>query len=107
MAWGAREGRDRAPPRQRGPEDVAALAARNADGVSYFAAGRATDAIPRFEDAYEGCLATLGRDHPHTLAVAGNLAAACVAAGEWRRGLDLMAANLADRVRVFGDDDPR
>jgi hypothetical protein len=106
MAWWSREGRDRGSARQQGPEDVAALAARNADGVSYFAVGRVTEAIPRFEAAYDGCIATFGADHPHTLAVAGNLAAACVAAGQ-RRGLDLMAANLADRVRVFGDDDPR
>src|SRR5919109_870841 len=45
--------------------------------------------------------------HPDLLTVAGNLAAACSAAGEWRRGLDLMITNLADRVRVLGDDDPR
>lgn len=106
MAWWSRETRDRGSARQRDPEDVATLAARNADGVSFFAVGRVVEAIPRFEDAYEGCIGTLGGDHPYTLTVAGNLAAACVAAGE-RRGLELMAANLSDRVRVFGDDDPR
>lgn len=106
MAWWSREGRDRGSARQRGPEDVAALAARNADGVSYFAVGRVTEAVPRFEDAHEGCIGTLGGDHPYTLTVAGNLAAALVGAGD-RRGLELMAANLADRVRVFGADDPR
>lgn len=104
MAWWSREARERGS--ARGPEDVSALAARNADGVSYFAAGRVSEAVPRFEDAYEGCIGTLGGDHPHTLTVAGNLAAALVAAGE-RRGLDMMITNLADRVRMFGADDPR
>jgi len=107
MAWWSRDGRDRGAARRPGQEDVAALAGLNADGVSHCAVGRAADAIPRFEDALEGCRVALGDDHSHTLTVAGNLAAACVAAGQWRRGLDLMATNLADRVRVFGEDDPR
>ena len=50
MAWWSREGRDRGSPRRRDKQDAAALAALNAEGVSYFAVGRATDAIPRFAD---------------------------------------------------------
>ena len=59
-----------------------------------------------FEDALARCRASLGGDHPATLIVAGNLGVAQVAAGQRRKGLKLVIDNLADRVRVFGDDHP-
>ncbi|HYH33503.1 MAG TPA: tetratricopeptide repeat protein [Pseudonocardia sp.] len=106
MAWWSREGRGRGG-NHHTPEDLAELADGNADGARLCTAGRASDAVARFEDALAGCLGRLGPDHPATLTVGGNLGAACTSAGQWRRGLELMAGNLSDRVRVFGDDDPR
>jgi hypothetical protein len=82
-------------------------AARNSAAVQLFENGRHDEAVPLFEQALTSCRSTLGSDHPDTLIVAGNLAVAYVAAGNRRKGIKLIAGNLAARVRVFGDDPPR
>jgi hypothetical protein len=81
-------------------------AARNSAAVQLFENGRHDEAVPLFEQALTSCRSTLGSDHPDTLIVAGNLAVAYVAAGNRRKGIKLIAGNLAARVRVFGDDHP-
>src|SRR2546430_14334234 len=83
-------------------EAVHELAALHAAGVDFWRAERAEDALPLLEEALKGCRSELGPDDPATLAVAGNLGAVSFSAGAWQRGLDLMAASVADRTRVFG-----
>jgi hypothetical protein len=79
---------------------------RNQRAAEAFAAGRYDEAVTLFEQAFRSCRAVLGTDHPDTLIVAGNLAVAHVAAGNGRRGIKLITANLAARVLVFGDTHP-
>ena len=81
-------------------------AARNSAAARLFEEGRHDEALPLFEQALASCRSTLGGDHPDTLIVAGNLGVAHVAAGNRRKGIKLIAGNLAARVRVFGDDHP-
>ncbi len=83
------------------------LAARNARAAALFASGNAKEAADLFEDTLRGCRALLGRDHHATLTVAGNLGVARVSAGRRREGIQLIADNVADRARVFGEEDPR
>jgi tetratricopeptide (TPR) repeat protein len=106
----------RTPPHGRARDDgelnaialarVRESATRNAAAAELFEAGRYDEAVPLFQQALASCRSTLGAEHPDTLTVAGNLGVAYVAAGQRRRGLRLIAVNLADRVRVLGEDHP-
>jgi hypothetical protein len=82
------------------------LAARNARAAALLTDGNVKEAADVFEDTLRGCRALLGRDHHATLIVAGNLGVARVLAGR-RKGIQLIALNVADRSRVFGEEDPR
>ena len=81
-------------------------AARNAAAVDLFEAGRHDEAVPLFEQSLASCRSTLGREHPDTLTVAGNLAVAYVAAGNRRKGLKLIAGNVDARCAALGDSHP-
>jgi hypothetical protein len=83
-----------------------ALAALNDDAVALYAAGRHQDAIEPFEQILVACQAAFGRDHIATLTVAGNLAVTCVAVGWLEYGIRLLTANMADRARLLGDENP-
>jgi hypothetical protein len=83
------------------------LAACNNKAAADLACGSFQLAIVLFQQALDGCWALLGADHPDTLTVAGNLGVALVKAGRHGDGLELIGANVADRVRVLGDEDPR
>lgn len=85
---------------------VLQAAMRNNTAAELFDSGRCDEAVPVFEQALDSCRSTLGADHPDTLTVAGNLAVAYVAAGNRRKGIKLIADNLAARVRVLGDEHP-
>src|ERR671915_2476887 len=97
-----RQGRSR-----RGRVAAHELAATHAAGLDLWRAGRVAEAVPVLEETLNGCRSGLGRDHPGTLTVAGNLGAICFSAGSWQEGLDLLAANVADRTHAFGPSDPR
>lgn len=86
---------------------IEVLAAQNADAARLCAADRYQDAVMPFEETLAVCEAALGRDHPATLTVAGNLAVAYVAAGARDYGIELLTTNLRDRESLFGNDDPR
>lgn len=86
--------------------DLAELAARNADAARQLTDGQPHHAVTALTSLLHDCRATLGAEHPETLVVEGNLAAAYVMAGQERDGTPLMLANLARRERVFGDEHP-
>ena len=99
--------------RDEGPElsalaqaRVRESAARNATAAELFETGRYGEAVALFEQALASCRSTLGGDHPDTLTVAGNLGVAYMAAGNRRKGLKMIVANLGARVRVLGDTHP-
>ena len=81
-------------------------ATRNATAVELFEVGRYDEAVLLFEQALASCRSTLGGEHPDTLTVAGNLGVAYICTGQRRKGMKLITANLAARVRVLGDTHP-
>ena len=81
-------------------------AARNASAAELFDMGRYEEAVTLFEQALASCRSTLGGEHPDTLTVAGNLGVAYVCAGQRRKGMKLITANLTARSRVLGDTHP-
>jgi tetratricopeptide (TPR) repeat protein len=97
-------GTNPAPPAVSAP--VRESAARNGVAAEMFGAGRYDEAVPLFEQALSTCRSALGRDHPDTMTVAGNLGVAYFAAGQRRKGLKLIADNVAARVRVLGEEHP-
>jgi hypothetical protein len=86
---------------------IDALAALNAEAANLCAADHHQDAIPIFERVLADCQAALGKNHPATLTVAGNLAVTCMAAGWQVLGVRLLTAHLANRANLLGDEDPR
>jgi len=88
------------------PSRVLEAMASNDAAAEVFNAGRYDEAVPMFEQTLASVRAALGKDHPETMTVAGNLAVAHFAAGNRRRGLKLIVGNVSDRVRVLGDEHP-
>lgn len=86
---------------------AAELAELTAIGAAHFRAGRHAAAVEAFQQVLLGCRVRLGADHVGTLTVAGNLAVARIAAGQRRPGISELEANVAERIRVLGDTDPR
>ncbi len=64
-----------------GPGPPSTLQSRNSLAVTYVEAGRATEAIPLFEQTLAARERALGPDHPDTLTSRDNLAAAYQEAG--------------------------
>ena len=83
------------------------LAADHAEAIALSSTGRHRDAAGAFAQTLRGCRDLLGAQHAATLTVAGNLAVTQLLAGRRRDGLALLESNLADRVRCWGDEDPR
>ena len=93
--------------RSRDP-DVYALAERNNEGAADLANGRYPRAIVLFSQASASCREALGSDHAATRSRwSGTSAWPWSRAGRYSDGIELIEANLADRVRVLGDEDPR
>jgi hypothetical protein len=61
----------------------------NSMGAAYRDAGEPDRALPLFEEALTKQKATLGPDHPHTIATLHNLALACRDLGQLDRALPL------------------
>jgi hypothetical protein len=87
--------------------EVHDLAGCNNDAAASFRSGDHVRATQLFAQTFKGCCAILGMDHPATLTVAGNLGVALIKGSRYGEGLELIIANLADRVRVLGDEDSR
>ena len=87
--------------------DIHGLAAEHEDALALWSADRHKEATTAFTQAYNGCRTVLGPQHDATLMVAGNLAVALVLIGRRREGLVLLEQNIVDRVRYWGEDDPR
>jgi tetratricopeptide (TPR) repeat protein len=85
---------------------VNAIAARHAEAARLFTSGDIDSAVMLFEQVLDDCHGVLGAEHPDTLTTAGNYAVASFAAG-YDDGIDLIAANVAERERLLGSDDPR
>lgn len=85
---------------------VRAAAACNAKAAAIYESGDYAYAVPLFERAWASCRSVLGKDHPYTLTVAGNLGVAQFAAGDRRRGLKRIVSTFSARARVLGDDHP-
>ena len=62
--------------------------------------------FPQAEATLQGLTATLGLDHPDTLAARNNLACAYWSAGNLGRAIPLYEATLTDSERVLGPDHP-
>jgi hypothetical protein len=81
-------------------------ATRNTTAAELFETGRYDEAVPLFEQALASCRSTLGGEHPDTLTVAGNLGVAYICAGQRRKGMKLISANVTARERVLGETHP-
>lgn len=86
---------------------IEVLHARNAQAAASYTAGRASAAAALFVEVLAECRDRLGAEHPATLTVEGNWGAALFSAGQYREGVAAMSANLAGRVRAWGEDDRR
>jgi Tetratricopeptide repeat len=93
--------------RQSSVGDLGQLAEYNAAGAACVRSGQPSAAVVMLEKALAGCRTQLGPTHPQTAIVARNLAAARFAASDLAAGVEAIAANFADRGRLFGDSDPR
>jgi hypothetical protein len=87
--------------------DLAELVASNGAGAAQLRAGRAKLAVAVFERVARRCREALGSDHIGALTVTGNLAVSLISSGRRREGIELLLANVADRSRVLGEEDPR
>jgi serine/threonine protein kinase len=81
-------------------------AIRQAIGETYIGVGKAATAIRHLKYSLALRKATLGPDHPDTLASMHNLARAYRDAGQWRKALLLYEQALAKRSAKFGPDHP-
>ena len=89
-----------------GPEHPDTLNARNSLATAYRSAGRATDAIPLFEQTLFARQRLLGPSDPDTLTSQNNLATAYRAAGRIGEAILLFQLTLAARERLLGADHP-
>ncbi|MFD3657931.1 tetratricopeptide repeat protein [Streptomyces sp. NPDC058620] len=75
-------------------------------GVSLSEAGQFTAAANHFQDLVDRARASLGPDHPETLAARDRLAANQGHAGDARGAVEDLAELLTDRLRIQGPDHP-
>ena len=95
---------DRAP--RVADEMSRSLAFSAAQAARLFRSRRYNQAVTMFTEVLTSCRNLLGPDHHATLTVAGNLGVAMVSARRHRAGIAAIEANLADRSRVWGEEDP-
>jgi Tetratricopeptide repeat len=92
--------------RADGAVEKGELAAANEEAMQHLADGDATAAVGRLIGLAASCTGRLGADHPDTLVVRGNLAAARIAASQHRQAIADAQAVLDDRERVLGAHHP-
>ena len=90
-----------------GPDHPNTWNARNSLASAYLATGRASEAIPLFEQTLSVGERLLGADHHSTLAARNNLANAYRAAGRAAKAVPLHKQNLAACERLLGPGHPR
>ncbi len=81
-------------------------AVRQTIGTTYKRLGRFTQAEPHLERARELQVATLGEEHPDTLASMNNLALLYQAEGKFDKAESLLKRTLETKRRVLGDEHP-
>jgi tetratricopeptide (TPR) repeat protein len=87
-----------------GPDHADTLAARHQIAAAYLAAGRAAEAVSRYQWALADRARTLGRDHPATIAARLNLGRALVAANQPGEAVTVLGAAVSEYERVGGRD---
>ncbi len=89
-----------------GPDHPEAVDSRNNLARALYAAGRLTEALALYEQAFALRERLLGPEHPSTLTTRANLAGVYGELGQFEQAAALLEATLADSERVLGTEHP-